>query len=571
MLLDRQRSFDYPACAPDILTLPDAHAPATIDKPRTLSAFAAAPSQTASSARSRITGAIRVLNLSSKPKMQIYWLQAIARLVTDSRPDLAPVICNHLGVEPAPHNILSGLTIGEIGVVYEALTALASYSSRREMGQYFTPDDVAQFMAKQAHPTEQGIWLDPCCGVGNLAFQLAKSVPDSAEFISNRLALIDIDPVALKTAQALLVSFFAKPDEYDSLTKLVNRSVARDYLSIAPLPAHDYVIFNPPYARTERNDSFESAESCELFAYFLEKVTKTSKGFVGITPAAYLSGKKYAPLREILEDRADGEVLVFDNVPDTCFRGYKYGSTNTSKTNFVRAAITISLPKHTGWEITPILRWTAGSRTRMWRFARDFLRPLRLGPSGEWVKLMPETENIWELTRGWDLQLRDLISHHQTGYQLQVASTPRYYVSASKRPLDRGSKHILNFKTKQDLDKAYVILNSSLPYWWWRCLDGGVTLPLRTLLSLPVPSSLEVSDAVVNQLEISESENVVVKLNAGRLNENIRHPRDLVEELDILLFGEYAASVFDAVYSPDLFSASGPSREMDRCPEPDLQ
>jgi type I restriction-modification system DNA methylase subunit len=46
----------------------------------------------------------------------------------------------------------------------------------KEDGQYFTPDDVAQLMAKKSlNFPENRIWVDPCSGVGNLSFWLIKS------------------------------------------------------------------------------------------------------------------------------------------------------------------------------------------------------------------------------------------------------------------------------------------------------------------------------------------------------------------------------------------------------------
>ena len=161
---------------------------------------------------------------------------------------------------------------------------------------------------------------------------------------------------------------------------------------------------------------------------------------------------------------------------------------------------------------------------------------------------MPGTELLWDTLAGAEHRLGDLVFPDPTPYRLEVASTPRYYISASTRELDRGSKHVLFFGSAADRDLAYLLLNSSLPYWWWRCLDGGVTLPLRTLLSLPVPPSLTAAsvaaaEPVLRRLEASETSDVVTKLNAGRRNENVRRPRALVEAID-------------AVYSPDMFAPS---------------
>lgn len=503
----------------------------------------------------RVSAAIRSLNATHRAETQSNWLSAIAKLVSDMRPDLAAQLVEHLGIQPSAVNPLEKLSMGEIGVVYEALMALSDHRSRREKGQYFTPDDVAKFMADQATRFPQGDWLDPCCGVGNLSFHLAHAMTDPGRFIARHLTLIDMDAVALKTAAALLVANFAARDDIEALPALMARSQVRNFLSTAPLPTHSFTIVNPPYARTARIARFQTADAGELYAYFLERIATTSKGFIAITPASHLGGAKYAALRSLLGQRNGGEVLVFDNVPDTCFRGYKYGSTNTSKTNFVRAAITVSTPSDRGWKVTPILRWATRSRARMWAGARTLLVPLRLGPGGEWAKVMPKTEAVWDTLASSPIRLRDLTTRERTVYELHVASTPRYYISATKRDLDRGSKHVLYFRTRADLERAYVLLNSSLPYWWWRCLDGGITLPLRTLLSTPVPSTLKAAKAVVKRLEDSEESGVVTKLNAGRQNENVRRPRDLVEVIDASLLTNIEYD-FGQVYSSDMFAPS---------------
>jgi hypothetical protein len=510
----------------------------------------------------RVAEAIRELSGRNRAEARSKWLAAVSRLVIDMRPDIAEALAAYLEVPPSTFpSPLVGMSIGEIGVVYEALLALGDHSSRRSKGQYFTPDDVAHYLATQAQRFPVGHWIDPCCGIGNLAWHLASAMEDSAHFVAERLSLVDLDPVALKTAVALITASFAARESSVTLAQLARRSETRNYLSGSPPPRHDFAILNPPYAATSRDSRFEAADARDLYAYFLERTVRYSSGFIAITPAAHLTGLKYAALRNLLSQRSGGEVLVFDNVPDTVFRGYKYGSTNTSKTNFVRAAITTSAPGEAGWRVTPILRWTARSRTRLWREARSDLLPLRTGPAGEWVKLMRGTEAVWEHLAAANRTLTDLISFTPTPHQLTVAATPRYYISASRRQLDRGSKHTLYFRTERDQDLAYLLLNSSLPYWWWRSLEGGITLSLRTLRSLPIPSGLVPDRGLMERLEASERSDLVTKLNAGRLNENVRRPRDLVNAIDrhVLPGVEFD---FARTFASDMFAESSSRTEL---------
>jgi hypothetical protein len=48
-----------------------------------------------------------------------------------------------------------------------------------------------------------------------------------------------------------------------------------------------------------------------------------------------------------------------------------------------------------------------------------------------------------------------------------------------------------------DLNKAYLLLNSSFMYWWWRVRDGGMTLSFETIKSLPL-LDFEIDKKIIN-------------------------------------------------------------------------
>lgn len=512
----------------------------------------------------RVNRVIKALLGTSKTATRRSWLAAVANLVCHKRPDLAEQLVEVLGVKPAPtkppatgpqnEGILSGLTIGEIGVCYEALLSRLDRDSRRTSGQFFTPDDAAHFMAEQSLAFPKGTWLDPCCGVGNLAWHLASVSADPAEFIKNRLLLIDQDATALRTAVALIAAGFAAPGDTNAVKALATRATRRDFLSREAPPAHDFVVFNPPYARAPKRTDVETGSCHDLFAYFTERVAKTSRGFIGVTPASYLAAPKFQPLRDVLNRYAKGgDVLVFDNVPDTLFRGYKYGSANTSKTNFVRAAITICSPKASSWRVTPILRWQVADRETMFDQCRKLLVDRRIGPDGEWVKVLAEMTPTWDYLARQTLTVGDLTTTRETRFALDVPLTPRYYISASFQPLNRGSKARLYFENEADRDRAAVVLNSSAAYLWWRGLDGGVTLPKRVLRSTPVPPITGNLEALVGAIRESEANSLVGKMNAGRLNENIKHPLEVVRLLNDAVIPDASRAGLGAVYSNNMF------------------
>lgn len=509
------------------------------------------PSQFSST---EVTRTIKQIVQPTKTATVQKWREAIASLVVSRRPDLADGLKVVVKATPSEFNPLSSLTIGEISVCYEAILAEKNSASRRNSGQFFTPDDVAQFMAKQSEGFPEGTWLDPACGVGNLAWHLASCQSDPGKFVANKLILIDKDPVALDSAVALIGSAFLAEGDLDGLDKLRNRAKTRDFLSDRPLPAFDYSILNPPYARTALKPKFITAPTRDLFAYFLERVSNNARGMIAVTPASYLNGPKFTSLKHVLESRfSGGRVFVFDNVPDTLFRGYKFGSNNTSKTNFVRATITVVRPSDREWSITPILRWKSSSRNRMFDEIEERLSNLYKGPAGEWAKVPKSFTDRWLSLMEETTTVGDLTVPFETDYRLTVASTPRYFTSATFRDLARRSKVILHFENKEQQERASIVLNSSLPYIWWRILDGGVSLPRRVLMSTPIPARVEPNADLVKEIQDSESDHITTKLNAGTLNENVKHPPGLVRRLNQLVFGDDNLD-FSEFYSPDMFA-----------------
>lgn len=497
---------------------------------------------------------------ASAASVRLRWLEAVAATVSNRRPDIAPTIISVLGVDPGPSDYLKGLSIGEIGVCYEAILARLNRGNRKSSGQFFTPDDAAHFMAQQSRYFQEGKWIDPCCGVGNLSWHLASVQESPGHFVRSNLLLVDIDETALKTAVALISADWVDEGDSEAIEKLYSRSRVCDFLSAENSLEYDYVIVNPPYARTEKRFGFETSDSRDLFAYFIEKIAKHSRGYISVTPASYLSAPKFQVMRKVIsENSKGGKIFVFDNVPDTLFRGYKYGSNNTSKTNFVRAAVTVCTSTLPEWEITPIIRWTAATRSIMFANCSSLLVPRRIGPNGEWAKITPGMQSAWDTLIRSDTKIGDMTVKNPTEWALDVALTPRYYISAARRRLNRGSKATLYFESQEDRDRAAIVLNSSIPYLWWRALDGGVTLPRRVLMSTPVPD-FELDETVLDRLWSSEDRSLVIKLNAGRENENIKHSLSLVEYLNsIVIPGRHN---IDLLYASSMFPLPEGSEEI---------
>ncbi|WP_309711371.1 N-6 DNA methylase, partial [Pseudolysinimonas sp.] len=375
-------------------------------------------------------------------------------------------------------DLIEGLTISEINVLYEFSLAHVDRSSRKSSGQFFTPDDVARFLATRAAALPEGTWIDPCCGIGNLSYWLAHEQRDPRRFLAERLVLVDRDPLALTIARALLATEFAL--DAAQYRALLDRSRVADALT-DELPGFDYALMNPPYVVVPRDDRFtESADSRDLYAYFLERMlTLGRRGIVAITPQSFTSGRKFAGLRRLLVRRLETmDVYCFDNVPDNVFRGVKFGSQNTNRVNSTRAAVLVGLAgsadaprRH---RITPLLRWRAHERADLFEAADDFLAALQPDEDRAFPKVGAALVPLHRAMLECDTTVRDLTVTGPTVYPLDVPVTPRYFLSAVKRVLDRGHVHRLYFPTPEARDRAAIVLNSSLAYWWWRAYEGGI-------------------------------------------------------------------------------------------------
>jgi hypothetical protein len=442
-------------------------------------------------------------------------------------------------------DILDSISIGEIATLYEYSLSYFNKDKRKQEGQYFTPDDVAQVMAQKTLTFPAGkIWVDPCSGVGNLSFWLIKLQENPESFLVNQLYLIDKDALALFIARTLFTLAFQNKSK-SLFLDMAPHFIVADFLFSSNLPAFDFAILNPPYVEVEPDNRFKSVQTRNLYAYFLERVIGLSKGFVSISPQTFTHGQRYRTLRQLLlTNMRDISIYCFDNVPDTIFRGVKFGSTNTNKVNSIRAGIIVARAesKSRSFRITPLLRWRTKERAKMLGHIDDYLTNVEPG-SDIFPKIQKDLLPLYNEIKKIKKCLAYLVSPRPTRYKLIIPSTPRYFISALRKEVSRSSFRILYFYNKQEYDLAYLLLNSSYAYWWWRINDGGMTISEKTLLSLPIPDNIPVNTQLISKIEHSELTNRVVKKNAGKNNENVKHKADLIEEINQNLFPRFAPSL----------------------------
>ena len=454
--------------------------------------------------------------------------------------------------EKLESNMLINLSIGEISVIYEYCVASVNVKSRKDNGQFFTPDDIASLMASEATTFPEGKWLDPCSGIGNLSWHLVNVQEEKEQFLINNMILSDKDPLALDISRVIFTLSFQKNCK-DLYHQIKNCFVPFDFLSVADndsnklfgegqlsgIPLHDYVIVNPPYLGLKVEDlRFQTSKAKDLYAYFLENIIKTSKGFVSVTPQSFTNARKFETLRRLLIQKYPFlKIYAFDNIPGNIFFGVKFGSTNTNTANSIRAAITIARLGDENKKITSLLRWKTSERKVLLNRLDEFLSDAHL--TSEFFPKVSSTLSPLFLELKDLPNLEKILSNKKTTHVLYVPAAPRYFISALKSSVSRSSMKTLYFDSEDDLNRAYLLINSSLMYWWWRVRDGGMTLSLESLKSLPMPNFI-ISDDLVEDLVRSETSNKVYKMNAGALHENVKHDRKLLLKLNSLIAPGYS-------------------------------
>lgn len=479
------------------------------------------------------------------------WLRSIKLKVESDRPDLLDfweTLFFDLPHE-GPHVDVSSLDVFQLSVVYEGLTAITSGERRRQLAQYFTPADVSTFIGEKLFEQRPAVVLDPCCGIGNLSAAAIAMFSNPSAMLEN-WRLNDIDPIAIRTAVALISSLYAT-DSAQAARLQANATVIDALSADLAVENETAVLMNPPYGRSA------ALGSQDMYIAFLERFIRVCSIIVAVTPAAYLTTGSGSSVRDHLKNNfSNVDVYCFDNVPDTIFRGFKYGSNNTSKTNFVRAAITVASTKGPVKMVrsTPLMRWRFQSRAQLFRHVSEYLTPVVEGRGGIWSKTTGVGRDL--IARGELLQpLGNFVSTVPTDYSIWIAASPRYFISASTRPLSRSSLHRLDFPNRKLMEDAYLLINSSMSYFWWRTWDGHFTLKKADLLSLPFYRGPY--GAVRNQLldRLAEAEGFpVFKRNAGRKIENFKPDGAIVKDIDSFLGLQDYSEFFDLIKTNDMIT-----------------
>lgn len=500
------------------------------------------------------------------------WIAYVAHIVAVLRPDLS--LNGSLDInETIKTSIIDEhreTILEDADELYEYGLAYADKDNKKKLGQYYTPTDTALFMSEVLLDLVDNIMtfhdvkrvIEPCCGTGRLITSLLTEMEsrdiDVWDVICNKLLLCDIDETALMIAQAGILVRFAPIDASIDIsgTNSTIRCYCGDFLADgAPsVCADDIVIQNPPYGRVDGSRyHYETSRINDWYPMFLERISGAAAA-VSITPQSFIGAPSYASLRKVLDERSGGRIWSYDIVPSGMFCGRKHGIFNTNHANSVRAAIvlTSSENKGKGFVTAPMLRWHADERPSLFEASRDVMPSEMPDVCSEhgaepWMKapyvikkmfdrmmLQSDTTTIGNISTIVDSDVTE-------GNVIYIPTSLRYYTSASRRRPLRSSMTALSFDDETDMCLAYLTLNSTVAYAWWRMYDGGITITKALLKTIPIFRGAVDIDAVVQQAKTlmnTESEHVNIKMNAGKPNESVKFPQSVLDENTALLIPE---------------------------------
>lgn len=432
-----------------------------------------------------------------------------------------------------------GITSESISDTYEQFLADKDKQSKKDNGQYYTPDDVADVLADKfiSLYSEGDNLADVCCGCGNLIIRVIRKM-NPYDLIENRkIYLFDLDETALEITCLRIYDLVKNRFSFAFVKEHINSFVG-DFLESQGeiIPKNTIVISNPPYVQVPKNSKYSmlysTRDCCNLYAYFIEAITENSKGSVIIVPQSFIGSQKYSSLRKVLSNYG-GFIYSFDNIPGNIFKGVKKGQFTTNVVNSTRTAFLVVDSRLTGYQITPMLRFKQEERGFLLSNIDSFLGNMKQSGVSSWVKTPKKLEPLYTKLISSNKTVIDYISEKETDYRLYIPATPRYFLSASISELERGKTIIINAKDEYSQKLLYCYLNSSVGYFWWRIRNGEIMVSKQDIESLPV---FDIEDlSLISSLYLSERDYIVTKNNAGKNNENIKFPEEIRKELNSVI------------------------------------
>lgn len=339
---------------------------------------------------------------------------------------------------------------------------------RKERGQFFTPREVAEFMADLSlNQGESPVHiLDPGAGMGILSCTVCERLAQSSTTTSVQLDLYENDETVVRYLQesmTYLSSWLAERGITLEFTIIDEDFVlsANHLASTKILGKYDLAISNPPYLKIAGDDprslSVEEAiyGQPNLYALFMMTSMKAlgeSGVMVFITPRSYTTGKYFEAFRRVFfAQMTPVHIHVFDSRKDV------FSSQSVLQENIILKAIksasptrvTISGSKNSDDLHHPPSRTVAIKHTLM-RRDRDIILRLPIDRADM---------SILRTVDAWDATLSDYGLQISTGPVVPFRSKEFIVRSDTQRP--RGLVPLLWMRNVQTMRMS------------WPCRNGG--------------------------------------------------------------------------------------------------
>ncbi|WP_373090195.1 Eco57I restriction-modification methylase domain-containing protein [Sneathiella sp.] len=436
-------------------------------------------------------------------------------------------------------------------------------AKKKNEGVFYTPLDVANFMAQSAIESFAGVQhpkvLDPAVGTGVflravLAVQ-KKSNPtvNAFKLASETLFGCDIDSLALDGAASVLLldtledAVEVMPSPMSAWTTLRRNLKKCDALSIdkeaelgeredrillrdifpAAEDGFDLVIGNPPYAGIGIRDDLTKLASrfrsiaakpkptADLYPVFVEQMVRlcASEG-VGamVVPLSIAcnSGAQFAACRAFInEKKGTWKFSFFDRQPHALF-GEDVKTRNT--------ILIWQNQKQTKKIFSgPLRKWRGHDRQKMLqsicytRIRGDIRAGIPKIHGTVQAALFEQVSNepvrLGHLVPQWDRTSLDKVPFGSLT-NVFVAPTAYNFLGIGRRcalttneneALSTNPLMRLTCGSSEDADAAFAILSGNFAYWWWQVCGDGFHVNRATLFNLPI-GRVAMSEANIDQL-----------------------------------------------------------------------
>lgn len=232
-------------------------------------------------------------------------------------------------------------------------------TSRRHLGQYFTPARAASLIASMARsPSGHNVRiLDPGAGVGSLSAAVVTRMLNHDKVRSIELVAVEVDEDLAPYLESTLTDCREAAREHG--ISLTTRLIVGDYVDLATsllseepsfLQPFDLVVMNPPYRKlgarsAERKALTAHGVDCpNLYAAFLAlgiMALRPGGQIVAITPRSFANGSYFAPFRRFMLSN-----VAFDHIHIFESRSTVFADTGVLQENVIIAATKGKTPEN---------------------------------------------------------------------------------------------------------------------------------------------------------------------------------------------------------------------------------